>query len=231
MSIWGKGAARLAAVALVLLAGGCSIDLPGSGAPPHMYVLTPKSTFDDKLPPVHWQLLIEVPSSPAGINTSRIALSDSPIEMHYFAHANWTDQAPRMVQTLLVESFENSNRIVAVGREAVGLRADYILKTELREFQAEYSTKLPRNGDEITATSVPPVIRVRINAKLIQLPRRAIVASNTFEYTIPAQENSMEAIIRAFDEGLGKVMKRLVDWTLKNGREHYKPGPANPYQR
>ena len=37
------------------------------------------------------------------------------------------------LQTLIIESFENSGRIVAVGRESVGLRADFTLKTELRE--------------------------------------------------------------------------------------------------
>ena len=99
-----------------------------------MYVLTPKSTFSDTLPRVDWQLLVELPQAQAGINTARIALRDSPIELRYFELSNWTDLAPRMIQTLIVESFENSDRIVAVGREAIGLRADYVLKTELREF-------------------------------------------------------------------------------------------------
>lgn len=199
-----------AALALAGLAVGCSFELPGGGAPPRMYILSPKSTFPDNLPKVDWQLLIEVPQSPAGINTQRIALRDSPIELRYFDRANWTDLAPKMVQTLMVESFENSNRIVAVGREAIGLRADYILKTELREFQAEYANALPRFGEETGADSLPPLIRVRINAKLIKLPRRAIVASSNFEYTVVAAANSMVGIIGGFDEALGKTMKRLV---------------------
>ena len=222
---------RLAAAALVLLTAGCAFELPGTGAPPRMYVLTPKSTFGESMPSVDWQLLIEVPASPAGINTALISLSDSPIEMRYFANANWTDQAPKMVQTLLVESFENSNRIIAVGREAIGLRADYILKTELREFQAEYPSPLPRESAETEGTTIPPVIRVRLNAKLIQLPRRDIVASDTFEYKVAAEANSMVALIGAFDEALGKTMKRLVEWTLKNGQEHYVPPRQFPARR
>ena len=39
-----------------------------------------------------------------------------------------------MVQTLLVESFENTGKIVAVARKATDIRADYVLKTDLREF-------------------------------------------------------------------------------------------------
>ncbi len=208
---------------LLFLVTSCSFELPGSGAPPRMYILTPKSTFSETLPKVDWQLLVEVPQSPAGVNTARIALRDSPIEMRYFDLANWTDLAPKMIQTLIVESFENSEKIIAVGREAIGLRADYILKTELREFQAEYAQRLPDNTDSGLGNVPPPAIRVRINAKLIKMPRRSIVASKNFEYTVEATANSMEAIIGGFDDALGKSMRRLVEWTLTNGEQNDDP--------
>jgi len=220
-----------AALSIGVLAVGCAFELPGSGAPSRMYILSPKSTFPENLPKVDWQLLIEVPQSPAGINTQRIALRDSPIELRYFDRANWTDLAPKMVQTLMVESFENSNRIIAVGREAIGLRADYILKTELREFQAEYAIALPRVGEETGADYPPPIIRVRLNAKLIKLPRRAIVASSNFEHTVVASANSMAGIIGGFDQALGKTMKRLVAWTLKHGAQNVDPRDAKPRRR
>ncbi|NKB60017.1 MAG: hypothetical protein GKS00_27205 [Alphaproteobacteria bacterium] len=217
-------AARLSiVVAVAVLVASCSVELPGSGAPPRMYILTPKSTFPDTMPSVDWQLLVEIPQSPAGINSARIALRDSPIEMRYFQLANWTDLAPKMIQTLIVESFENSGRIVAVGREAIGLRADYVLKTELREFQAEYAQRLPQNTDNGLGNVPPPMIRVRINAKLIKMPRRAIVASKNFEFMVDVKENSMEAIIGGFDDALGKTMRRLVEWTLVNGEENDNP--------
>ena len=46
----------------------------------------------------------------------RIALHRASVELEYYARANWTDLAPAMIQTLVVESFENSGKIVAVGR-------------------------------------------------------------------------------------------------------------------
>ena len=49
--------------------------------------------------------------------------------------AAWTDRVPAMIQTLLVASFENTGKIVAVGRESVGLRADFLLKTEIRKLR------------------------------------------------------------------------------------------------
>ena len=203
--------------AMSILVTACSVALPGGGAPPRLYVLTPKSTFPKNLPSVKWQLLIEPPVSPAGLSTARIALQDSPIELRYFTRANWTDFAPKMVQTLMVESFENSGRIVGVGREQIGLRSDFVLKSELREFQAEYKERLGEDVSTLSTGSASPIVRVRINLKLVQMPRRVIIASETFEARYPAKENSMKSIIGAFDDALGKVLKSVVTWTWKQG--------------
>lgn len=221
--MFGSSGARLRFACLLIVfslpMGACSIALPGQGEPPRLYVLTPKSTFSDDIPKVDWQLLVETPISPAGLSTARIAMNDSPIELRYFDRANWTDFAPKMVQTLMIESFENSGKIVGVGREQVGLRSDFLLKTDLREFQAEYTDALP-DGIKVMDYGVsPPTARVRINAKLVKMPRREIVATKTFERRIQANSNTMTEIIGAFDEALGKTLKAIVTWTLKTGQE------------
>ena len=192
---------------LLGLISACQLQVPGQGPPPRLYRLTPKSTFDTDLPTVDWQLLVEPPVVQAGLNTTRIALQRVAIQLEYYARANWTDRAPAMVQTLILESFENSERIVAVGREALGLRADFVLKIELREFQAIYE-----NG-------TAPGVRVVINAKLVQMPRRAIVASARFEHVAAAEADQLDQIVAAFDEALGKVLRDLVEWTLRSGNE------------
>jgi len=89
---------------------------------------------------------------------------------------------------------------------AVALRSDYVLQPELREFQAEYSP-------EVKA----PKIRVRVNVKLIKMPERRIVASDTFERIMDAPDNRMPVIVKTFDQALGKVMRDLVVWTLARG--------------
>ena len=201
----------IGAFGAVLALGACA--LPGGGEPPNLYTLTPKNTFAADLPRVDWQLIVETPIAAAGLNTSRIALQRSPVTLEYYANANWTDVAPLMVQTLLIESFENSGKIVAVSRESTTLRADYLLKTELREFQAEYDQ------------SGPPRARVRINAKLARMPDRAIIASHTVERTIRAEGNDLPAIAIAFDEALGSTMRRIVEWSLAA------PGTTTPPRR
>ncbi len=197
------------ALAMVLAAGlaACGTLLPGQGPPPDIYTLTPKTTFDVNLARVGWQLVVEEPQAAGGLDTTRIALSESPTRVDYFASARWTERAPQMVQTLLVESFENSGRIVAVGREAIGLRSDFNLRTDLREFQAEYY-----------GISGAPRVRVRLNAKIVKQPRREIIASKTFEQVVKASGTRMADIVAAFDDALGGVLKQTVQWTLRTAR-------------
>lgn len=197
---------RVAALgAAFLLLAGCEGLLSGiGGPPPDLYTLTPKSSFETDLPQIEAQLVVEEPFAAGGLNTDRIVLSDRPTQLKYFAGSKWTERAPRMIQTLMVESFENTGRIVAVGRQAIGLRSDYNLKSELREFQAEYY-----HGD------TRPTVRVRLNVKLVKQPRRVIIASETFEAALQAEGTKMPEIVAAYDEALGRVLRRAVGWTLR----------------
>jgi cholesterol transport system auxiliary component len=202
----------LAALPVAALAQGCSLPVPGQGPPPELYRLTPKSTFREDLPEAEWQLVLEPPVADAGLNTTRIALQRSPTQIEYYARSGWADRAPLMIQTLMIESFENSKKIVSVGRESVGLRADFILKSELRELQAVYY-----NGGL-------PEAWVSINAKLVQMPRRAIVASRSFDARVKAEVDRLPEIIAAFDDASGKVLRRLVEWTLTEGDRAFQGG-------
>jgi len=190
---------------LFVIIPGCSpLKLPGP--PPDLYNLTPKSTFDEGLPEVQKQLIIEEPVAAGGLDTSRIALRPHATQLQFYADARWTERAPKMVQTLLVESFENTNKIISVGRQSIGLRSDFTLKTELREFQVEQSPDSENMN-----------VRVRINAKLVQQPTRVIIGSQSFEYARETPSDStMDEIVVAFDIATGKVIKRLVEWTLLN---------------
>ncbi len=211
----GLAAAGVAAVALAA----CSLELPGQGDPPRQFVLTPKSTYDDDVPTVEWQLLVDKPVAKAGLDTSRIALRHSAIQFDYYSDAAWMDTAPGMVQALLVESFENSGRIVGVSRFAIGVKSDFVLTTELRHFWAEYQGPKPVVGPNARRQNKEaPKVRVSVIAKLIQMPRRDIVASERFDALVQANGPEMLSIVSAFDEAIGKVMKRLVTWTLEQGK-------------
>lgn len=193
---------------LMLVITGCGpLALTGAKGTVNLYNLTPKNTFSDNLPHVSWKLVVLEPIVTGGLDSRRIALRPKPTKLQFFSDANWTDRTAPMIQTLLIESFSNSNRIAFVGRDTISLRPDYLLKGELREFQAEYF-----HG------SAKPLIRVRLNATLIDQSRREIVASESFEAAVVSTDTDMDSIILAFDMALGKVLRRTVEWTLTRGR-------------
>lgn len=192
----------LVVLAMCALLGACAALELATRQPPRLFQVTPKSTFPDDLPEVGSRLAIEVPTATAGLNTARIALRPTPTTLDYYAGASWVDVVPVMVQNLLIESFDNTDRIDVIGREVVGVRADYALLPHIREFQAEYENGLPR-------------ARVRLQARLVELPRRTSVASTSTEAVVRAQDPSMEAIVRAFDEAFGAATKELVVWTMQ----------------
>jgi cholesterol transport system auxiliary component len=200
----------LAGAALPLSAGllsGCGGLIP-QAPPSNLYTLSPKTIFTDTLPRVDWQLVVEEPFAAGGLDTHKIAIFTNPYEVKYYAEARWSERAPRMVQTLLVESFENTGKIVAVGRQSVGLRSDFNLKGELREFQAELKDDRGL-----------PEAHVALQVKLVAQPRQQIVAAATFSQRVRAKNTSLLGVVAAFDEALGYVLRETVQWTLMTGKK------------
>lgn len=204
-----SGTRRSALFGFCLLLGACVDPLEFvSGGPPRLFDLTPKSTFDPNLPTVPARLTIDVPTATAGLNTARIALKPTPTQFEYYAGARWVDVVPVMAQTLLLESFDNSERIDILGRGTYGLRADYGLLVNIREFQAEY-------GDDDT----PPEVRIRLQARLVAMPRRSHIASTSVVGLATASSRKLGDIITAFDEAFGSAAKDLVSWTVRRAAE------------
>jgi cholesterol transport system auxiliary component len=187
---------------------GCGL-LPEVSKPVDLYTLTPKTSYPESLQDVDSQLVVELPNAATSLDTPRIALQRTPFTLEYYANSAWTDNSPIMVQTLLIESFESTRAITAVGREGLGLRPDFVLRTDLREFEAIYEDGSPN-----------PVIWVRINAQVVQMPDRRIISSATFERRDAAQGTKLPDIIAAFDEALGHVLKKVVVFTLETMSAH-----------
>jgi len=189
---------------LVPLLAGCGGLLP---KPPErqLYRLSPTVAFAAPLPHVGAQLVVAMPTAPAGLDTERIALSRSPVSLDYLAGAQWADRVTFLVQTALVDGFEKSAAIPAVGPESLGLRADFVLETAIRHFEAVYDSP-----------SEPPHILVTLDAQLVRIPERRIVARMSVSREAKAAANSAPEIVGAFDQALGGAVTEVVTWTLGN---------------
>jgi cholesterol transport system auxiliary component len=109
-----------------------------------------------------------------------------------------------MLQELLVRGFEKSGKIGAVDRWDSGVRADFVLTTDLQRFQ-------------VKVHGGTPDVHVEMTARLVRVSDRAIIASKHFEATIPAGAN-FDSIIGGFDEALQQLLPQIVVWTFEQGR-------------
>ena len=189
---------------IALALAGCG-GLFGGSSPAQLYRVTPVHVFPPGLPHLPVQVLIDEPLAPAGLDTTHIALSRSAVSIEYFADSEWTDRVPLMVQTALLESFEDSKALSAINRESLGLHADFILKTEIRHFEALYDS--PNQAPEVW---------VSIVTRLVNPSSRDIVSQASFERRVRAEINDVPQIVLAFEEALEGVMEEIVVWTARN---------------
>jgi cholesterol transport system auxiliary component len=191
----------VASVPALTLVGCASLFV---ATPGHLYRLSADGAYPATLPRVTAQLLVDLPQAPAGIDTARIALTRAPFSLDYYADSEWTDRVSALVQTALLASFENSRAITAIDRESIGLRPDFILKTEIRHFEA------------IGDGSAPPTVWVAMTARLVAMPQREIIAQASFERRVPAAASAVPAVVAAFNGAADAVIKDIVVWTVTN---------------
>jgi cholesterol transport system auxiliary component len=194
---------RAVAANLVLLplVAGCGGLLP---KPPErqLYRLSTIAALRTSVPRVPAQLLVATPTSLSAFDTARIALSRSAITLEYFADAEWADRVPFVVQAALIEAFEKSQVFSGISSESSGLQADFVLATEIRDFAAIYDSP---NG--------PPRVRVQLNAELVRMPGRKILAETVATGEAAGAGNDIPAIVQAFSGALGAAADDLVTWT------------------
>jgi cholesterol transport system auxiliary component len=211
---------------VAILPLGLALGLAGCGgllsdAPKReLYRVTPQFRFVAGLPRVGAQLLVAVPTAPAAIDTARIALSRSPESLNYFADAEWTDRVPFLVQAALVEGFEKSAALPAVGPESGGLRADFVLDAAIANFEAVYESP---NG--------PPRVLVKLNAKLVRMPDRKIVGQVSVSREANAAANTVSDVVRAFEAALAGAVEDLVTRTVTNRALSERRGSVIPWTR
>jgi cholesterol transport system auxiliary component len=192
-----------ALVAAAVLPALAACGLLSSPPERQLYRIQPSFTFPAGLPHAAVELAVATPSASAGLDTRRIALSTTPLSLDYFEGAEWADSVPLIVRSALVEGFEASGAVAAVGSASLGAHADVVLVPAIRDFEARY-------GDPHR----PPHVEVALDLRLIALPQRRIVAATVVHGAAPAAANTVPAIIPAFNAALGRAVENAVAWTL-----------------
>src|ERR1700749_897511 len=191
----------LLAAPLIAL-GGCS-NIIGPLPASQIYILhvAPGQKKDGSK--VHWSLAITRPTAPDSLDNNRIALARDGIQLDYYANAIWSDNLPDLIQTQLLDSFEETGRSERVGREETGLHADYKLLTDLRHFEARYG-----------APGAPPTVTITIVAYIMGARTHEILSTVVASASRPCAANSVAAVVEAFGLAMAETLDHVTGWAL-----------------
>jgi cholesterol transport system auxiliary component len=194
---------------MLLVAGASAFALSacsgivGPPESPPLYVLRPV------LPPagggsrVPWQLSVVLPEAPDSLDTNRIALIQPNGTMDFYANASWQDRLSLLVQGALIDAFEASGRLAGVARDTEGLKSEYLLTTDIRDFEARYD-----------APDGIPTAVVKITAKVFSVHGRVVARTIDGSGTATASANTVPAAVQAINEALGIALGKIVGETL-----------------
>lgn len=194
---------RCSLAGFAALLTGCKV--PGTEKPPQRIRLSAATEFAPEMPFVGWVLRVQEPQTTLSLDTARVAYVAPGGNIQYLATAEWASRGPEMVMELLVESFQNSNRILTVGDRRSRSRPDFELESRLTHFQVD------AKGRDAG------LIRVGLDVSLMQRPRRNTVGSFRFESETLIEPMSLANIRAGFNESLEEVMSLVVEWTLQTG--------------
>jgi cholesterol transport system auxiliary component len=196
----GKWARLCAAALLAAPLGACALANVASEPAPRLFVLSAAHPDMAGGQAQGGQIVVDEFSAPAAIDTSRIVFQPAPNEIRYYADARWSDRAPRMIQSLTVETLENTGAFPAVSARGAGLEGDYALTGDIRRFAAA-----PGKGGGTEA-------HIGLLVRLVRANDRTIAASRLFEADAAATEGGMAGVVAAYDAALRRVLGDVARW-------------------
>lgn len=150
------------------------------------------------------QLVIDVPTASGAIDTNRILVRPNASQVQYLSGAQWTQAAPVMVQSVLVETFLQTGGFQFVGQRPIGPVADVILVTHLSDF-----------GVDIDPASGAATVAMAMTANLVREEDAAIISSRRFSRQARVSTTDTPAIIAGFESVSAGVFSDLASWVLR----------------
>jgi cholesterol transport system auxiliary component len=202
----------LLATALILTLTGC---LSSGGGKTVVYSPPVRIDARPDWPAVNWSLVVGKPLASEALDSSSIAVRPQPGELQAYADAQWSDPAPDMLQTALVQAFEDSGKIASVGRQSAGLHGEFVLLLDLRRFESVYEDP-----------ARPPSAMVEVQAKLLANSGNRVLATKNFLAVAPARDKEVPQVVDAFRSAMTDLVGQVVGWTLGTGQANAKASGA-----
>ncbi len=185
---------------LLVVSSSCALVKPPQ-PPPETYDISAPRNFSGLKNGSRAQILVKAPSALKALDSQNIVVKPAPTVITYLSDAQWSDVLPKMVQTKLVETFENTGRAGAVAKPGDGLVIDYQILSSIRSFQ------VVAKGDTKTA-------QVELSVKLLNDRNGRVLRSRIFSASASFSGSKNDDYVNALDGTFDKVAGEIVIWVL-----------------
>lgn len=143
------------------------------------------------------QVAIVEPTALQPFEAQNIVVRDAGGSVSLLGGGQWTDRLPRLIQTRMIETFENASRSKTVSRPGDGITPDYQLNTEIRAFQLDAA-----RGEAY----------VELSEKLVATTSGRIARARIFTARVPVASSNAGEVAQALDRAMSTVLVEVVRW-------------------
>lgn len=143
-------------------------------------------------------LVVAEPQALQALDSDRIIVMTSQGGIAYLPGAQWSDRLPKLLQSRLIQTFENGRRIRAIGRPGDRLVPAAQLNSEIRAFGIDEKT-----GDAF----------IEVSVKIVSDRVGRILHGEVFSARVPAGgATSGPAAVAALDLASQQLLREIVRW-------------------
>ena len=141
-------------------------------------------------------LVIQEPSAPAPADSDRMAVRTGPSSVAILKGAQWSERLPRLLQSRLLQTFENANLLRSVSRPGDGATFDHALAWDVRRFEMD---------------AVDHIARIDVSVRLLDTSGK-IIAAQIFTADAPGEAGEGASAAQALDAASQSVLRQIVIW-------------------
>ncbi len=188
------GARSLRSIAS-LLAAIFGLAACSGGPPPSTFDLAQHQAASKGLH-LRRQLVVAEPTALQPLDSDHVLVRRPDGTLATLAHAQWSDRLPPLVQSRIVQAFENAGAVGRVGAFGGTISADVTLAVEIRVFEVDVGAGQGK---------------IELAARLVSSASGQIIAARIFQASaVGAGEGP--AAVASLDQALGQTLGDLTRW-------------------
>jgi len=144
-------------------------------------------------------LVVNVPVAQPGFDTPRMAYTQRPYEVSYYATHQWADSPARMMTPVLIQALEQTGYWRAIVPMPTSVRGDHRVEIDQLELVQDFLQK-------------PSRIHLTLRVQLIKLPEHLVLGTRLFDVVEVSFTDDAYGGAVAANRAADKLVREIAGW-------------------